>query len=67
MTDQEKLALIAQIIELQTYHLDADEGDKYLSQCEYAQEAIEAVIYDNTSSSSLRMFTEAIKEGNKSS
>ena len=58
MTDTEKLAKIARIIAIQTEHNNDDDGDKYLSQYEYAVEAIEAVIggYDN---GLLRQYEEA--------
>jgi hypothetical protein len=44
MTDTEKLEKIARIVAIQTDNNNADDGDKYLSQAEYAMEAIEAVL-----------------------
>lgn len=58
MTDTEKLAKIARIIAIQTEHNNDDDGDKYLSQYEYAMEAIEAVIGDYANGM-LRQYEEA--------
>lgn len=58
MTDSEKLAKIERIVTIQTLNANSDDGDKYLSQSDYAREAIEAVL-DGTSNSILQHFETA--------
>ena len=46
MTDTEKLEKIARIVAIQADNMNDDDGDKYLSQSDYAMEAIENVLND---------------------
>ena len=58
MTDSEKLEKISRIVAIQTDNNNDDEGDKYLSQSDYAMEAIEAVL-GGYETSILRQFEDA--------
>ena len=56
-TDAKKVELIGIIVDRWTAETNDDDGDKYLSQPEYAMEAIEAVLGD-FDSPILRQFLE---------
>jgi hypothetical protein len=57
MTPEQMLANIQIVMAVHAYNLDADEGDKYLSQSGYAMEAIDAILNDNITGI-VRMFLE---------
>ena len=59
MTDAEMLAAIRHIVEVNTLNVDADEGDKYLSDKSYAMEAIDAIL-NNVNSGIVRQFMTAV-------
>ena len=59
MTDAEMLDAIRHIVEVNTLNVDADEGDKYLSDKSYAMEAIDAIL-NNVNSGIVRQFMTAV-------
>jgi hypothetical protein len=58
MTDKEMLAAIRHIVDVNTFNIDDDEGEKYLSDRSYAMEAIDAIL-NNVNSGIVRQFMTA--------
>jgi hypothetical protein len=59
MTDQEMLAAIRHIVNVNTFNIDDDDGEKYLSDRSYAMEAIDAIL-NNVNSGIVRQFMTAV-------
>lgn len=59
LTDAKKIEVIAYIVDRQTAEQNDEEGDKHLSNPNYAMEAIEAVLAGESGNPVLRQFTEA--------
>jgi hypothetical protein len=58
MTDKEMLAAIRHVMAVREFHMEDDEGDKYLSDTSYAMEAIDAIL-NNVNSGIVRQFMTA--------
>ena len=58
-TDAKKIEIIGFIVDRQTAEQNDEDGDKHLSDPNYAMEAIEAVLAGERGNPVLRQFTEA--------
>ena len=56
MTSDKKIEIIGYIVDRRAREQNDDEGDKYLSQAEYAMEAIEAVLAGQPDNPILKQF-----------